>query len=107
MRQQIEANEGSRRTISDQITKDFPEYASLVRPRSPSLSEMSTVLKPDESYISIYVGFEKTYITAIKSDGQSMVHAADLGEKGIEQSDDSTAAQPRPRGNTTRADSPF
>ena len=86
MRQQIEANEGSRRTISDQITKDFPEYASLVRPRSPSLSEMSAVLKPDESYISIYVGFEKTYITAIKSDGQSMVHAADLGEKGIEQS---------------------
>ena len=86
MRQQIETNEGSRKLITEQIRKDFPEYASLVRPRSPSLSEMSAVLKPDETYISIYVGFEKTYITAIKSNGQSMVHAADLGERSIEQS---------------------
>ena len=74
MRQQIQANEGSRKAISDQITKDFPDYASLVRPRSPTLTEMSAVLKPDESYISIYVGLEKTYVTAIRNTGQATAH---------------------------------
>lgn len=86
MRQQIQANEGSRKAISDQITKDFPDYASLVRPRSPTLTEMSAVLKPDESYISIYVGLEKTYVTAIRNTGQATVHVADIGEQSIEQS---------------------
>jgi len=86
MRQQMLANEASRKTITDQIEKTFPEYSSLVRPRSAVLSDLSSVLRPNESYISIYVGFEKTYVTAVRNDGRAAVNVTNLGEREVEES---------------------
>jgi CHAT domain-containing protein len=86
MRQQMQANEVSRRAITDQIERAFPEYSSLVRPRAAVLSDVSSVLRADESYISIYVGFEKTYVTAVRNSGKAIVNVVNFGEKEVEQS---------------------
>lgn len=85
MRQQMQDNEVSRRAITDQIEKAFPEYFSLVRPRAAVLSDVSSVLRADESYVSIYVGFERTYVTAVRNSGKAVVNVVDLGEKEVDQ----------------------
>lgn len=86
MRRQMQANEVSRKVITDQIEKAFPEYSSLVRPRAAVLSDVSAVLRADESYVSIYVGLDRTYVTAVRNNGKAVVNVVNLGEREIEQS---------------------
>ncbi len=83
MRRQIDQFEQERKQAIDTITRDFPSYAELVRPRSPSLRQISEILAPNEAYVSIYAGLSKTYVTAIRSDGRAAFHVAGIGESEI------------------------
>jgi CHAT domain-containing protein len=52
------------------INKRFPAYASLSRPKSPSLDEIKAALHPDEAMLSFYFGRTAAFVWAIPADGE-------------------------------------
>ena len=52
------------------INKRFPAYASLSRPKSPSLAEIKAALHPGEAMLSLYFGRTGAFVWAIPAEGQ-------------------------------------
>ena len=84
MRQQITDLEKSRQQALSDIAKAYPDYNRLVRPVSPDLNEVAKSLALGEAFVSVYAGFETTYVTAVLSDGTVALNVADLNEAKIE-----------------------
>lgn len=83
MRRQIEELEDQRTKILDRIAKEFPDYSELVRPRLVSIADLRAALGPQEAYISVYPGLDKTYVLAIRTQGPVGLHVASTSEKDI------------------------
>ena len=83
IRKQIEESDEKRRNILKDIEKKYPDYAELVRPKSPSLYAVSKSLKPNESFIAIYAGLDQTFVIAVKADGKVGFTNAKVGESQI------------------------
>lgn len=83
MREQIADHEKKRQQALSDIAKAYPEYHRLVRPASPDLSEVAESLAPGEAFVSVYAGFEKTYVTAVLADGTVALNVAGLNEAKI------------------------
>lgn len=83
MREQIADLEKKRQQALSDIAKAYPEYNRLVRPVSPDLNEVAKSLAPGEAFVSVYAGFERTYVTAVLSDGTVALNVADLNEAKI------------------------
>src|ERR1700722_1517168 len=68
------------------INKRFPAYASLSRPKSPSLDEIKAALHPGEAMLSFYFGRTGAFVWAIPADGEAAfarvpMNASDLRTK--------------------------
>ncbi|MGZ5232785.1 MAG: CHAT domain-containing protein, partial [Burkholderiales bacterium] len=47
------------------ITKQFPNYADLVDPKTPSVDEIKATLKPDEVFLSFYFGRNASFVWTV------------------------------------------
>ena len=53
------------------INKRFPAYASLIKPKAPSLADMKAALRPGEAMLSFYFGQTRAFVWAIPRMAQS------------------------------------
>jgi hypothetical protein len=75
----LQADIDKLRTQRDAAKRDlasrFPQYASLIEPRSPSVEEIRGVLKPDEAFLSFYFGQQQSFVWAVPKVGPAMFAA--------------------------------
>ena len=67
-KQRISTLEANLKKLDVQILKEFPDYASLVNPRPPSLKNVADQLQGNEAFISILVTPDRSYAWAIAKD---------------------------------------
>jgi CHAT domain-containing protein len=63
------------------IKKKFPDYAALLNPKAPGIAEIQKALRPDEAFVSIYLGRERSYVWALPKSGELAFHASDLTQE--------------------------
>jgi CHAT domain-containing protein len=63
------------------IKMKFPDYAALLNPQAPGIAEIQAVLQPDEAFVSIYLGRERSYVWALPKIGDLAFHASDLTQE--------------------------
>jgi CHAT domain-containing protein len=66
-----------------EIRQKFPEYADLTAPKSVTISEVQSALRPGEALISILPTEEQTLIWAIPAKGQVSFATSGIGTKEI------------------------
>jgi CHAT domain-containing protein len=59
-----------RQTMRSDIAKRFPNFASLIDPRAPSVNEIRTTLRPDEALVSFYFGRTASFVWAVPKEGK-------------------------------------
>ena len=84
MRQDIEQTRSARAKLRNDIMRKFPSYASLINPRTPGMTEIAKLLKPDEVFVSIHPADHKTYIWAMRSGQQPSYAIVDLSLKELD-----------------------
>lgn len=70
MKQAIESQRGEYVVTAQRIAREFPDYAALIDPRSPTTGEVRDVLQPQEAFLSIYVGEERSFVWAVPKSGE-------------------------------------
>jgi CHAT domain-containing protein len=51
--------------IRRQLAQEFPAYANLIDPHPPTVDAIRSALKPDEAFISFYLGGEHSFVWVI------------------------------------------
>ena len=69
-----------RSQFKNRIQKEFPEYYDLIKPRSPSIQEVSSLLRPDELFISIIPLENISYLFSVDSLGNGKFFVIEKGE---------------------------
>ena len=64
----------------------FPEYAQLINPKPPTIKLAQSTLGHDEALITTYVGTDRTYVWAIRHEGEVEFSTVDVGREDIEDS---------------------
>ncbi len=83
MRRQIDELEQKRTDILAKIAKEFPDYSELVRPRLVTIADLRAALGPQEAFLGIYPGLDKTYVLAIRAQGGVGLHVAPTSEADL------------------------
>ena len=78
LRESVKKLRAAAQSLTKEIKRRFPGYARALKPQAPDLEKVRTVLRPDEAYISIYLGRERSYIWALPKSGELVFHASDL-----------------------------
>jgi CHAT domain-containing protein len=65
MRQRLEELSLQRRQLNDQISKTFPQYEQMVRPRPPTVKDIAQRLRDDEVFVLCLSTSIGTYVWAI------------------------------------------
>jgi CHAT domain-containing protein len=60
------------------LKKKFPDYAALLNPKAPGIADIQLALRPDEAFVSIYLGRERSYVWALPKSGELAFHASKL-----------------------------
>lgn len=55
--------------LQQDIARRFPKYAELIDPKAPSVDQIRAVLRPNETYLGVFVGTRSTYLWAIPKQG--------------------------------------
>jgi len=66
------------------IEKRFPEYASLIDPRPPSVDDLRAVLRPGEALLSFYLARENSFVWAVPKQGPVAFAAVPMGADELE-----------------------
>jgi CHAT domain-containing protein len=61
-----------RAKMRDGITKNFPSYAQLIDPQSPTVDQVKDVLVSGEAVLSFYFGRQSSFVWAVPKDGPVM-----------------------------------
>lgn len=83
MRRDVEALRKARNEMRAEIQRGFADYASLVDPRPATMADARAALRPGEALVSIYVGAQRTFVWALRSEGQTAFAVVDAGETFI------------------------
>jgi CHAT domain-containing protein len=83
LRTQIDQLRGARAALAGEIERRFPAYASLVRPKAPSIQEIRASLRSGETLIAFYVGEARTFVWAVPIDGPVAFAATPLGRPKV------------------------
>lgn len=79
LRARIDSLRSDRTAARAEIARRFADYAALTDPRPPGLAEVQSVLQPDEAFVSLYLGHNKSFVWAVRHDGAPAFAAVDLG----------------------------
>jgi CHAT domain-containing protein len=66
----IDKLRAAREAAKKELAGKFRDYASLVEPAPPSGDDIRAVLRPDESFVSIYLGREASFVWAVPKNGR-------------------------------------
>ncbi len=83
LRSRINLLRGARIALVKEIEERFPDYASLVNPKSANIDEARKNLRPREALIAFYIGDDRSFVWAIPYTGSVAFNSADLGAKEI------------------------
>jgi CHAT domain-containing protein len=59
-----------RKAARQQINRQFPAYADLIDPKPPTIDEIKKVLRPDEAFLSFYLGQDNSFVWAVPKQGE-------------------------------------
>ncbi|QDO97432.1 CHAT domain-containing protein [Ferrovibrio terrae] len=85
LRTEVDKLRDSRAKTRQQIEKQFPEYASLIDPRPPSIEDMRATLRPGEALVSFYLAQDNSFTWVVPKDGPVSFAASPVGAAAIEQ----------------------
>jgi CHAT domain-containing protein len=85
LRVQVDKLRDSRAKTRQQIEKQFPEYASLIDPRPPSIDDMRATLRPGEALVSFYLAQDNSFTWVVPKDGPVSFATSPVGAAEIEQ----------------------
>ena len=86
LRAQVAEMRQDRTSVRKDIERGFPDYAALVDPQPPSVDEIRKSLRPGETFLSIYLGEENSFVWALPKEGAIALTAAKAGAAEIEKS---------------------
>ncbi|MGE0039133.1 MAG: CHAT domain-containing protein, partial [Xanthobacteraceae bacterium] len=66
------------------IAKRFPSYADLIDPDPPSVKDVQSAMKPDETLLSFYFGRTTSFVWAIPKSGKAVLAAIPVTADEIE-----------------------
>ncbi|MGE5540245.1 MAG: CHAT domain-containing protein [Gemmatimonas sp.] len=66
------------------IERKFPQYANLIDPKPPGVDEIRAALKPDEAFVSFYLGTRSSFVWAVPKTGPVAFAAAPVGANEVE-----------------------
>jgi CHAT domain-containing protein len=69
---------------SAELKKRFPDYAEFVDPAPPTAADVQAMLRPRESFLSIYVGHDQSFVWAIPKEGALRLTALALPAAELE-----------------------
>ncbi|MGZ3250328.1 MAG: CHAT domain-containing protein [Croceibacterium sp.] len=69
LRAQIEKLRSDREQARTALVQGFPDYAEFVAAKPPTVDEIRAALKPDEAYLSLYLGQEASFVWALSKHG--------------------------------------
>jgi CHAT domain-containing protein len=84
LRVQVDRLRDSRAKTRQQIEKQFPEYASLIDPRPPSIEDMRATLRPGEALVSFYLAQDNSFTWVVPKDGPVSFATSPVGAAEIE-----------------------
>jgi len=75
----IDSLRNARSALMEELETGFPEYADLINPKPPSISELQKTLRSGETLMSFYVGTERSYVWAVPKQGAVKFHSVAIG----------------------------
>jgi CHAT domain-containing protein len=72
-----------RRTTRRDIERRFPEYASLISPKPMTVEDIREALRPEEAFVSVFVGRRNSYAWAIPKTGDVAFAALSIQGKAL------------------------
>ncbi len=69
LRAQIEKLHDERKAVLSEIEQRFPDYANLINPKPPSITDVQIALRPDEAFLSFYFGRGESFVWAVPKVG--------------------------------------
>src|SRR5262249_40639577 len=84
LRSGIEHLRRERAAAQREIAQKFPDYAALIGPQPPRVEDIRAVLKPDEAFLSFYLGQEASYVWAVPKRGTMAFAVIPLSAAEIE-----------------------
>ena len=80
---QIERLQAEHRSAREELAQKFPAYVDLTDPKPPSVDEIKEVLKPQEAFLSFYLGSERSFVWVIPPHGPPAFASIDLSADDI------------------------
>jgi CHAT domain-containing protein len=68
MRKEIEKLRAEHTKVRADIDRKYPEYAELIDPKPPTLTQIKEILRPDERLLSFYFGREASFAWVLSKD---------------------------------------
>lgn len=84
LRVQVDKLRDTRARTRQQIEKQFPEYASLIDPRAPTIDDVRASLRPGEAVVSFYLAQDNSFVWVVSKDGAVHFAASPVGAAEIE-----------------------
>ena len=86
LRTTIEKLRAQRTAARRDIQRRFPGYADLVAPKPATVEDIRATLRPDEAFLSFYLGRFASFVWAVPKEGPVVfahvpAHAADINKK--------------------------
>lgn len=75
--EEIRQSDSELRRITAQLDKEFPDYGTLIKPKTLVLSEVQQKLGPREGLITFMLGRQHSFVTLIRRDG---IHIGAINE---------------------------
>jgi CHAT domain-containing protein len=85
LRTQVDKLRDARAKTRQEIERRFPEYASLIDPRSPSPDDVRATLRTGEALISFYLAQDNSFVWVVPKNGPVAFAASPVGAAAIEQ----------------------
>jgi CHAT domain-containing protein len=80
----IDKLRATRDALKKELAAKFRDYASLVEPASPSVDDIRAVMRPDEAFVSIYIGQEASFVWAVPKSGPVAFSAISMRTADLE-----------------------
>jgi CHAT domain-containing protein len=80
----IEKLRAERSKAKQEIVRQFPSYADLVDPKSPSVAEIRATLRSGEALLSFYFGDDASFVWAVPKDGDLAFGAVKITSTELE-----------------------
>lgn len=85
MRLRVQELDKTRKAYKLKIEQEFPDYFQLLQPRTPTSSDIASVLKPREYFLAMVPTEDQTYVFGVGSDGSLHFHRSALTQSEVAQ----------------------